>query len=139
MRAIRLLKVGLGVTVACVVAGAVAGVLCLSIVGLIVDGPRALADGGMEILPYAALIGGMCGLLVGPIAVFGFLRRVPLGRLFLETIVGAALGGLLGFALNVNSEALIFGLPVGGFAVAVAHLAWRYRATHAQAERALAE
>jgi hypothetical protein len=138
MRAIRILTVGLGVTLACIVAGAVAGMLCLAVVGLIDSGPRAFSDVGMEVFGYAALVGGLCGLLVGPAAAFGFLRRVPLGRLFAETTLGATLGGLLGFVLNVN-DVLFFGLPVAGFAVAVAHLAWRYRATHEPADRALAD
>lgn len=65
-------------------------------------------------------------LLFGLAAAFGFLRRVPLGRLFAETALGAALGGLIGFAFvhDVIPDLLIASV---GFALAVAQLAWRYR------------
>ena len=137
MLANRIAKVGLGVTLGCVIAGAVAGVLCLSALGLILAGPRELFT-GPDLFGFAALTGGFCGLVVGPLAAFGFLRRVPLGRLFVETAVGATLGGLLGAALPLGFPEVLV-VSVGGFAVAVANLARRFRATRAPAERALAQ
>jgi len=135
----RIVTVGLGVTLACVVAGAVAGMLCLAVLSLIDEGLRGFAEVSMEVFSWAALVGGFCGLLVGPAAAFGFLRRVPLGRLFLETTLGATLGGVLGAALNFDNPVLFFGMPVAGFAVAVAHLAWHYRASRAPADQVVAD
>jgi len=138
----RIVTVGLGVTLACVVAGAVAGMLCLTALAaldLISEGPRGLSGLGLDVFGFAALVGGFCGLLVGPAAAFGFLRRVPLGRLFLETTLGATLGGLLGFVIDLNSPVLFFAMPVMGFAAAVAHLAWHYRASREQAEQVVAD
>jgi hypothetical protein len=136
MRIARIATVGVGVTLGCIGAGAAAGVLCVGILGLLSEGPRGLVV-GVELYEFAAIIGGICGLLVGPLVAFGFLRRVPLGRLFLETALGATLGGLLGLALNMAFPALLW-VAVGGFGVAVAHLAWRYRATGESTDRALA-
>ena len=135
----RIVTVGLGVTLACVVAGAVAGVLCLAVLGLLDEGLSGFSEVSMEVFAYAALVGGFCGLLVGPAADFGFLRRVPLGRLFPETTLGATLGGVLGATLNFDNPVLFFGMPVAGFAVAVAHLAWRYRASRAPADQVVAD
>ena len=135
----RIVTVGLGVTLACTVAGAVAGMLCLAVLGLIDEGLRGFSEMSMEVFEYAALVGGFCGLLVGPAAAFGFLRRVPLGRLFLETTLGATLGGVLGATLNFDNPVLFFGMPVAGFTVAVAHLAWRHRASREPADRVPAD
>src|SRR5689334_16659700 len=98
MRAIRIAKVGLGVTLGCIVAGAAAGVLCAGVFDVAAGGPsQFLSD--PDLYGFAAIVGGICGLLVGPLAAFGLLRRVPLGRFFVETALGATLGGLLGIAL----------------------------------------
>jgi hypothetical protein len=133
----RVLTVGLGVTLGCIAAGAIAGVLCLVVVGLVMAGPReAFSDAGL--FGFAAMTGGFCGLVVGPLAAFGFLRRVLLGRLFVETAIGAILGGLLGAALPIGFEALLV-VAVIGFAIAVANLARRYRATPELTERVLAD
>ncbi len=124
-RPFRLAQVVLGVTAACVVAGAAAGILCVTGIVLIIDGPRGLFM-DPSIYGVAGIIGGVCGLILGPGAAFGFLRRVPLGRLFAETAVSAGIGGLIGFALGVN---VLLDLPLAAcaFGGAVAHLAWRYR------------
>lgn len=62
-------------------------------------------------------------MVLGPAVIFGFLRRVPLGRLFGEIVVGTTLGGLLGIPFGALPLAVV------GFAIAVAHLAWRFRTT----------
>lgn len=86
----RLTKVVLGVTAACVAAGAAAGVLCGIPLSLVFDGPRGLLDGGFY-------------------------------------IAAGIVGGVLGFAIFTFLPSDLF-VAAGGFAVAVAHLAWRYRA-----------
>ncbi|HEX6807941.1 MAG TPA: hypothetical protein VF118_08150 [Gemmatimonadaceae bacterium] len=124
-RSFRLAQVVLGITAACVAAGAAAGVFFAMGVALIIDGPRGLfTDAGIYVV--AGIIGGLCGLVLGPGAAFGFLRRVPLGRLFAETAACAGIGGLIGFALGMN---VLLDLPLAActFGGAVAHLAWRYR------------
>lgn len=134
-RSFRLARVVLGVTAACIAAGAAAGVLCGIGIVLIIDGPRGLFSDA-EFYVAAGIIGGVCGLILGPGAAFGFLRRVPLGRLFAETAVCAGIGGLIGFALGVN---ILVDLPLAAcaFGGAVAHLAWRYRYKREHAPSAL--
>jgi hypothetical protein len=136
MRLIRFATVGLGVTLGCIVSGAAAGVLCAGLLGLTTVGPRALFE-GVELYGLAAIIGGICGFVVGPLAAFGFLRRVPLGRLFIETALGATLGGFLGLVFHVGFPTFL-GVAVGGFGLAVAHLASRYRTTRESPDRAFA-
>ena len=125
----RLARVVLGVTGACVMAGAVAGVLCAAALLLIIGDLRStILDPGVYVV--AGMVGGVCGLILGPAAAFGFLRRVPLGRLFAETAIGAALGGLAGFMLSGPLDvdpALALVAAACGFAVAVTHLSWRHR------------
>ncbi|HKV52004.1 MAG TPA: hypothetical protein VJO52_12485 [Gemmatimonadaceae bacterium] len=124
-RFLRIARVILGVTAGCVLAGAAAGVFVALMLDLILAGPRGMFFDGETYL-YASVVGGACGFLLGPAAAFGFLRRVPLGRLFAETALGAALGGLIGFAFvrDIVADLLIAAV---GFALAVAQLAWRYR------------
>jgi len=138
MRAIRIATVGLGVTLGCIVAGAVAGMLCLGAIDLTLHGwIEAMRELDLS-YAFAALVGGICGLLVGPLAAFGFLRRVPLGRLFAETTLAATLGGVLGVVLRLSIPGLLK-CSVAGFALAVAHLAWRYRAPREPAHQTLAD
>lgn len=131
---LRLTKVVLGVTAACTLAGAAAGIICGIPLSFILDGTRDLFDPLMYVL--TGTVGAACGLLIGPATVFGFLRRVPLGRLFVQTSLGAALGGLLGFTtLWFTPGALL--VAAAGFAAAAAHLAWHYRAQGKGSARAI--
>lgn len=124
-RSVRIARVVVGVTAGCIAAGAAAGLLCAVGLAIVLDGPPGVFSDA-NLYPAAALIGGVCGLILGPAAAFGFLRRVPLGRLFAETAIGAGLAGLIGFPMT--RDLLIDLLVAGvGFAVAVAQLAWRYR------------
>lgn len=124
-RFFRIARVVLVVTLGCVVAGAAAGVFVTLVLDLFYMGSRGILNDG-DLFRAAAGVGGACGLLLGPAAAFGFLRRVPLGRLFAETALGASLGGLAGFFLvrDIIADLLIAAL---GFVIAVAFLAWRYR------------
>ena len=139
MRAVRIAKVGLGVTLGCILAGAAAGMLCLVALRVSFEG---WIDAMRELdlsYGFAALLGGLCGLLIGPLAAFGLLRRVPLGRLFGETILGTFLGSVLAVVLRPHVPFGILWFAVGGLVVAVAHLTWRYRSTSRHADRALGE
>ena len=119
-RFFRLARVVVGITVACAAAGATAGILCGVAVAALLGGPNGVSY--TRIFGTAAAIGAACGLILGPPAMFGFLRRVPLDRLFGEIIIGTTVGGLLGIPFGSLPLAVI------GFAIAVGHLAYRFRA-----------
>lgn len=119
-RFLRKARVVIGITVACIAAGATAGILCALVLAPLLGGPGGLSY--TRIFGVAAAVGATCGLALGPAAMFGFLRRVPLGRLFSEIIIGTTLGGLLGIPFGSLPVAVI------GFAAAVGHLAYRFRA-----------
>ena len=119
----RIARVVLGVTAACTVAGAVASVPVTAVFVL-------AGNGGLDYLgvfAVGATFGAVCGLLLGPAIAFGFLRGVPLGRLFAETAAGAGLGGAIA-ALSSDGRATLWGAGIG-LAAAVAHLFFRFRKT----------
>jgi len=119
----RIARVVLGVTGACTVAGAVASVPVTAVFVL-------AGNGGLDYLgvfAVGATFGAVCGLLLGPAIAFGFLRGVPLGRLFAETAAGAGLGGAIA-ALSSDRRATLWGAGIG-LAAAVAHLFFRFRKT----------
>ncbi len=125
-RLARLAKVGLGVVLACTAAGAVAGVLTYTVV--VAAGGFVDDFGGAEMLTLAANVGAICGAVLGPIAFFGFLRRVPLGKLFGQTTVGTIAGALLGSVVRPSAwltEPLLWG--AAGFFAAALRLAYVYR------------
>jgi hypothetical protein len=112
-----------------IVSGAAAGL----IVALILDA----TTGGLfnrtldnVLYGFGAVSGAALGAVLGPLAAFGFLRAVPIGRLFVQTIVGAACGGLAGLGLGLlvpqvgEGFAAVFGGAVLGFCLA-AYLLWR--------------
>jgi len=119
----RIARVVLGVTAACTVAGAVASVPVTAVFVL-------AGNGGLDYLgvfAVGATFGAVCGLLLGPAIAFGFLRGVPLGRLFAETAAGAGLGGAIA-ALSSDGRGTLWGAGIG-LAAAVAHLFFRFRKT----------
>ena len=128
----RLLVVIAGVTCACVVVGAIAGVVCAALFLVASGGFRDLLLGAGPVYAYAAAVGGVSGLVLGPLATFGFLRHVPIGRLFLEGGAATALAGLLGLYLNLSVPGTL-GLAAAGFLAAGARLAVRYRGTASRA------
>jgi hypothetical protein len=129
---IRRIIVGASITALSVAAGAFSGFL----VAITLD----VASGGFFHRPldgdfylFGANVGGVLGAVLGPAAAFGFLRRVPIGRLFGQTIVGTALGGLAGLWLGEtvyrigDGFYMIIGGGVLGFSIAAARLWWRSR------------
>jgi hypothetical protein len=125
----RRLKVFLGITATSAAVGALAGMACAVAVLLLsgVSMRDLFVDG--DIFTFAGGIGAGCGAVLGPLATFGFLRRVPLGRLFAETALGTVLAGVVGFMLPLGFEAAL-GVAAGGFFAAATRLAWVYRAEH---------
>ena len=73
-----------------------------------------------EIAPWAAMIGGAVGMLLGPTLAFRFLRDAPLWRVFLQPTVGAAVGIWIGWALGVSGLLPARAALVGGAAAGVA-------------------
>lgn len=126
------LRIATIITALSIVAGAIAGVLAAVILDVVVGGNFNLRLDG-ELFAFGATVGGMLGTVLGPAAAFGFLRRVPIGRLFGHTIVGAAIGSLAGLWLDAAFPRAEFGLftiiggGVVGFCVAAARLWWRFR------------
>jgi hypothetical protein len=122
----RLIKVVAGVAAASAAVGAMAGMACAGVVLLLVGG----TDGWVrtsEVLQLAAFTGASCGVVLGPLAGFGFLRRVPLGRLFAETSIGTVIAGVAAFFTPMTFAGVI-GVATGGFFLAASRLAWVYRA-----------
>ena len=126
------LRVATVITALSIVAGAIAGVLAAVILDVVIGGTFNFRLDG-ELFAFGATVGGILGTVLGPAAAFGFLRRVPIGRLFGQTIVGAAIGSLaalwLGEAFPRAGYGLftIIGGGVVGFCVAAARLWWRFR------------
>ena len=125
----RRLKVFLGITATSAAVGALAGTLCAVGVLLLSGVPlnEVFADG--DIFTFAAQIGAGCGAVLGPLASFGFLRRVPIGRLFAETALGTVVAGIVAFMMPLGFEASLV-VAAGGFFAAAGRLAWVYRSEH---------
>ena len=94
--------------------GAAAGALTTTLVVLLME----LLDGrpvrlGMiaQLAAFAALYGAVFGGVLGPLAAFGFLRKVPLWR----AILGTGIGTVLGLGAVFVFSAHPFGAPLLGF------------------------
>ena len=94
------------------------------LLALVFAGPAAVLDPDLH--AFAGSIGAACGAVLGPAAAFGFMRRVPLGRLFAGTAAGTVAGGVAGFMLGIGLVGVV-GAAALGFSAAAAGLAWSYR------------
>ena len=124
----RRLKVFLGITAASAAVGAVAGTLCAMGVILLSGQSTSGLFFDSDVFAFAAEVGAACGVVLGPLASFGFLRRVPVWRLFAETAAGTVLAGVVGFMIPLGFEGALV-VAAGGFAAAATRLAWVYRPT----------
>jgi hypothetical protein len=134
LRTKRVVAVVGGMIVASAFVGALVGALTAAIVLSSMASPLSILRDPFVLL-IGAIIGAPCAIVLGPIASFSFMRRVPLGRLFLETGVATVAAGCLGFEVAVTMS-LALGIASIGFLGAGARLAWRYRS--AEAERFVA-
>ena len=75
-------------------AGAVAGALAVTAWLGITEGVKAAFD--LAAWTVAGVVGGALGALLLPATGFTMLRHVPLGRVLGHTILGTAVGGVLG-------------------------------------------
>ena len=120
----RVTLVALGLVPAGAVAGFVAGALGVSIWAGLTEGLAHAFDFGAWFV--AGAIGGALGAVLLPLAGFTLLRRAPLGKVLLETILGTALGGAAGALIDVDGAGWFKGALIG-FALSAAHLWWRSR------------
>jgi hypothetical protein len=119
----RVTLVALGLVPAGAVAGALAAALGVSIWVAATEGvAHAFSVGAWFV---AGAVGGGLGAVLLPLAGFTLLRRVPLGKVLLETILGTALGGAIGAVMSVGAG--WFTGALAGFALSVGHLWWRAR------------
>ena len=127
----RRLRVFSAITVACAAAGAAAGLGIAAVVVASVHNPFPETNG--QLYRRRGRAWDPSGALLGPFTAMGFLRRVPVGRLFAELTAGAAVGGVVGFAVARvvpvldGGFSLVVGCGTTGFAVAAFHLWWRSR------------
>ena len=120
----RVTLVALGLVPAGAVAGALAGALGATLWVAATEGfAHAFSPGAWFV---AGAVGGGLGAVLLPLAGFTLLRRVPLGRVLLETILGTALGGAIGAVMSPFGGGWFTG-ALAGFALSVAHLWWRGR------------
>jgi hypothetical protein len=118
-----------GVVAACIATGAVAGIGCGVLLQIFYGGFRLshlrhLPD--LQSLAYGAELGATCGLVLGPLAILGFMRRVPLGRLFAEMCLGTIVMGTIGLLMPIGMNGSL-AIAAIGFLGAGARLAWQYR------------
>jgi hypothetical protein len=120
----RVTMVALGLVPAGAVAGFVAGALGVALWVGVTEGLTHAFDLGAWLV--AGAVGGTLGAVLLPLAGFTLLRRAPLGKVLLETILGTALGGAIGAALSPFGGGWFTG-ALAGFALSVGHLWWRSR------------
>jgi hypothetical protein len=110
------------ITAGLVAAGAIVGSLCGAAAGAVVmvadSGLRALLSANaLTFLSYPALFGAASGAVGLPVAAWGLLRNVPLGRALLITAIGTVGGAVVGQVLEPFNpySRNIPGVIAGGF------------------------
>jgi len=102
----RIVAVTLALTGAGAIVGALAGAAALTFSLLVTSEPRPAAG-----LIMGAFLGAPIGAVTAPALAWLLLRRVPLGRMFMECSVGTTIGGVIGWVTAASVMA-----PVGGLA-----------------------
>jgi hypothetical protein len=98
----RVLTVTLGLLLAGIGCGAVAGAVALAIVSLIRQEYRPFSD--PILFAVAATLGAMVGALCIPVAWWLLLQRVPLRRALIGLTMGAIAGGVAGWFVVSSSR-----------------------------------
>ena len=127
----RVLSITVGMVGLGAVAGALAGAVVATLV-VVVTGIGDLSDGVV-----GAFFGAPLGAVLLPIAGWLSMRRVPIGRALLVTMLGTIAGGLLGWFAPMPVDQIDRSLYCGiiGFAIAV----YRLRRASARRDKTVAE
>lgn len=123
----RLVLITGGLSAAGALFGGLAGAAALMAGVVLTSGPGA-ALSAWDGYAVAAIVGGVFGAALAPLAGWLLLRRVPLGRAFSGLTVGTALGGATGWLLMFPGGAIM--LPLGGAATGFAAAAVLLRRRH---------
>ena len=80
-----------------------------------------------------AFFGAPLGAITAPVLAWLLLRRVPLGRMFLGSAAGTAIGGVVGWITTTTDFEAAIGNGLAGACIGcvVACITLRYRATGA--------
>lgn len=127
----RILGVTVGLSAAGALCGALAGAAALTASLWLEHDPFAVSIG----VVVGAILGAPLGALTAPILGWGFLRRVPLGPMFVQMSAGTTIGGVIGWITVAGDARVTSGLlgAVIGCLVAAARL--QYRAHRLEAWR----
>ena len=101
-RARRILAVTAGLIVFGAAAGAIAGSLVAVLAIALSLGPREALD--LELVRFGATLGAPLGAALLPASGWLLMRRVPLGRAMLASVLGTVAGGLMGWFAPVHSD-----------------------------------
>lgn len=114
----RIAAVTLGLMGAGAIFGALAGAIALGVSLLVTENDAPLFG-----LVFGAWFGAPLGAVTAPVIGWLGLRRVPLGRMFLESAVGTTIGGIVGWvAATASGTEVVNGLAgafIGCLAAAV--------------------
>ena len=124
----RIVAVTLGLVGAGALFGALAGAVALAASLLITENDAS----GYGLL-FGAYFGAPLGAITAPVIGWLLLRRVPLGRMFVGSAAGTAIGGTIGWITTTSGAAdAVNGLAGAFIGCVVAGITLRYRATDAR-------
>jgi hypothetical protein len=130
----RRAKITLGIAAFGAFGGAVAGGLSAVAVAMIIDGTvRSIFSGSLFVV--GAGIGAPLGALLLPLAAWTLMRHVSFGRAILGTVTGTLVGGLAGWFVTMDTNAIFRSIAGGviGFVGAAVLMRLRARAASPQA------
>jgi hypothetical protein len=120
----RIVGVTLGLVGAGAVLGAVAGAVAVAISVLITEN-----DTSGEGLLVGAFFGAPLGAITAPVLAWLMLRTVPLGKMFVVTAGGTAVGAIVGWVTTTSGTAEVVNGLAGAFiGCVVGAITLRYRA-----------
>lgn len=126
----RRAKITLGIAALGAFGGAVAGGVSAVVVAAIIDGTvRSIFSGWL--FGIGAQMGAPLGALLLPLAEWTLLRRVPFGRAISGTVAGTLVGGLMGWFITMDTNAIFRSLAGGVVGFLVAAVLMRLRARRA--------
>ena len=127
----RVIGVTLGLSVAGIAFGGVAGAVAVGAI-LVVETGLPIA-GDPRILLFAGGIGAVLGSVCAPLAGWLLLRRVPLGRAFGGLTLGTIVGGIAGWFAPISFDQAIQPLAATALGFLAAAVFLRFKAAHSSA------